>query len=81
MFPVSYPVRCQHVLRFLLSVLGGHLKGVSLLKVLLEQRQLLLSRAAGGRGLSARGNGRRTTLTHELKLLDQRRWEQNVAHY
>lgn len=81
MFPVSYPVRCQHVLRFLLSVLGGHLKGVSLLKVLLEQRQLLLSRAGGGRGLSARGNGRRTTLTHELKLLDQRRWEQKVAHY
>ena len=80
-FFVSYPVRRQHILRLLLSVLGGHLKGVSLLKVLLEQRQLLWSRAGGGRRLTARGDGRRTTLTHELKLLDRRRWGKNVANY
>lgn len=65
----TYSVRCEHILRLLLFVLGVHLKGVSLLKVLLEQRQLLLSQAGGGRSLSARRDGRRPTLAHELKLL------------
>lgn len=75
MFPNTYPIGCQHILRLLFLVLHVHLKGVSLSLVLLEQGQLLLGRAAQRRGLPTRGHRRRATLTHKLKLLDRRRWD------
>lgn len=70
----THSIRCQHVLCLLLFVLDMHLKWVSLLKVLLEQGQLLLHLGGRGHGLSARGDGRRATLAHELELLDWGRW-------
>lgn len=66
------PIRGQHVLRLLFFLLDVHLKGVPVLKELLEQRQLLPGCVGGGRRLSARGHGWRATLAHELELLDQR---------
>lgn len=52
----THPIGGQHILCLLLPVLGMHFKGVSILDVLLEERQQVWGWAVGGRpyaGLSA----------------------------
>lgn len=64
----TYSIRCQHVLCLLFFVFNVHLKGVTLMNVLQEER-LLLRRDGWRYALSAWGNRRRTALSHEFKLL------------